>query len=556
MPQPDFYDQYYVNYWFANYPKASSVVDMVESLRISEAYRRQLNSFNKRKKALQGKHSDSRAFQEWSKFLESTSGNNENILQKAAELDKSGLEAEKIQLIDDVLKSITTDDERFPNTLKGLQELVKVSNDILEICFGKEKMAIFNAWKDELLERYVNEGASISGYAEQVVRSILGTHSEEFVKVKSSSSAGGKLSEANRRLGGLLVALDLLSSGIGDQPLDVVRKSGTTTLTTGDQIVRRIRESIRKSLQNYSKYAHELLNGSAVEKLGNQMLELLPGASVSTKNTGKQLNRTNYAEVVYQMDPAFQKHFDAINQGRSKAKLRKAIWDMKTSKSDFTATLTSTENEITLTTTIGFSVKTESNIKMTSNSISKADIKLQEGTPLFTFLVRDLGLSSYQMNSLIRLAAGHGSNTIAGGGQTYSSSKLNSVWNKLVKYVQAKSLLTALTGVSLVGETDTLYFILNGRMFSIGDIIQAVADLAASGDNAVKLSTFKDEESPGLKRSTYLSINVWKVPRKKKPLVAVKRSQEVFSKVVNKMYDTKIKVDLNTSAIQRILSGI
>lgn len=556
MPFKGFTSPYYVNYWFANYPKASTVVDMVEGLRVSEAYRRQLSAFNKRKKSLLGQHSDKRAFQQWSKLLESTADNQEDVLYKASQIPGSDIDVSKVHHIDDVLRDLTTNDERFSNSAKGLQEVVNVANEILELCFGREKKSIFDAWTQECISRYAEDGANVDGYAENVVRSILSTHSNEFVRVKKGDGRWDKLTDANRRLGGLLASLQMLQSGMSDKALTIVRGSGATTLLTGDEIVRRIRESIRGSLQNYSKDAMEHISGMAVEKIGNWLIENIPGANLTTSYTGKTVNRVNYADIIYHMDPAFQRHISSINNRRMELNKRRATWDQKTSKADYTTVLTSTENDITLTTTIGFSVKSETNVKISSKGITKADIKLQDGTSLFTFLTRDLGLTSHQLNGFIRLAAGHGSNTKAGGGRAYSSSKLNSVWNKLINYVQAKSLLTALTGVSVVGQSDVLYFILNGKMFSIGDIIQGAADVATRGGDAVKLSSIGDGNEPGLKRSTYLNMNQWKSPKKPKARVAMKRSGEVFDNVVNKMYDTKIRVDLNTSAIQSILRTI
>lgn len=555
MPFQYFYDQYYVNYWYANYPNATTVVDMIEGLRVSEAYRRQLSNFSNRKRSVLSRRSNDPAFRQWSKFLESTANNQENIIQKATEISGFNVEFEKFQHVDNVLQTITTDDERFSNSVEGMQELVKVANDILNLCFGKEKKEIFDAWVQECLVRYAEEAKAIDGYAENVVRSILGTHSDEFVRINDKGGKYDKLTDANKRLGSLLAALSLLESGMGDTPLDVVRKS-TTTLMTGEEIANRIRQSIRGSLQNYSKDAMEFITGLAIEKLSEQLVSKIPGADISTAYTGKTYNRTNLVEVVTHMDPDFQKHIDAINTRRKSEKLPSAVWDRKTSKADFTATLTSTDSETTLTTNIGFSVKSDAKIKISSDGITKADIKLQDGTPLFTFLTRDLGLTSSQMNGLIRLAAGHGSNTKAGGGKRYTAARLDSVWNKLIQYVQAKSLLTALTGVSVVGQSDVLYFVLNGKMFSIGDIIQGAAGVAAQGGSAVKLTAFSEDEVPGLKRSTYYNMNKWVAPREKRTSVAIKRSEEVFGKVVNRMYDTKIKIDLNTSAIQGILRTI
>lgn len=557
------YDRYYVNFWYGNNPKAQSIVDKIDSLRVSDSYMKQLQDFRARKYAFNRSHSGNTGFKAWSGIFKDTEKSKCDLSEELmVGLNLNG--SVKNMSMNDVLSYVkSSDDGTFANTAKGMKNLVSVVNQVLNLVFGPEKLSLFNDYVDELLVAFAKkDGNGFTSYEEKVVRSVLENHSNKYVNIKSGTSADKKLTDANKRLAGLMASLESMSNGLSDKKLTVTRRGSSETFFTGDEIMARLRESIAKALEAYYDQNVEIVDELAAHQLGNLALKAIESADgelaklqTSSKNSGKDIVRVDFIKAAQKDDPGLLEHRKRIEVERRKNEQRKAVFNRKTSKSDFFASLTSTENETAFSTTIGFSVKRAGHIKYTSNGITRGDIKLQDGTPLYTFLVRDLGFSSSTMDEVVRLAGGKGSTK--NGKVRFSPQKLNSTWDKLISYVEAKSLLSALTGASTVSDFNTLYLVLNHRLISIDKIILGVAKVVARGENPMRLTgkvkTSDGSKQDGLERSTYHMMNKWESPKEKDLAGAKKRSDAVGHKILNKMYDTKIRVDLNTNAIQAIL---
>lgn len=165
----------------------------------------------------------------------------------------------------------------------------------------------------------------------------------------------------------------------------------------------------------------------------------------------------------------------------------------------------------------------------------KANIKLQDGTPLLTILMREMHFNVKQMNSLYNLAANK---------NKIGSNALNRKWNDLIEQVKYKSFISFLAGMPLA-DRETLYFATPNNIYLLEDIIEAAVAGFKNGSMSI---SFTATPKDGLTRNAYSDMNKWigkKIGQDKDIKKAFKRSYALEREITKKLYDTKIRVNLN-----------
>lgn len=546
----DPYGRYYLHYYYGNYPYANTILSKIGRNK-QEVYAVQLLKFRERKQKLKNSLKRNDEVPSWSGIFEDT------YLRKSfSDVLEPSVRQPEVSFAMTAEEAVgRIRDFNLTNTANSMNEFSKVVSDaIFPLITGADK-GLFESYKKALLDYYatISDGKPLGEFAETALRGILSRYEKKFIEIPNADSSYSKLKDYQKRLVAYIANMEVISSSIGDASLTVERSSKKSqTFDSGEDILQRIRVSIQQSLLNVSKQLSERAVAAVVTKGTKEFLDRLSNVeknfTANISPTGsKQLNSLQiYSEIVQQPGSTQNEMYRVLRTKSQNQALR------KTSKAD--ASLTISDDAVSAT--LGFTVKTQTGLDFKSNLNGKT-LKLQEGTPLYTLLVRELGYNSTEMQGIMQLAVGHGSRQIGRYG-IYRSETIEANWNRLMETVQAEALLSALTGLS---SENVFYMVLNGKLISIKDIISQIVEFVASGGSPARLSGDRSKNNTlfnnaGLQRKTYWRMNRWIGGKERNTQAANRRAEGLFNKVSNRMYDTKIRIDLNLSSIQSILRTI
>lgn len=375
-----------------------------------------------------------------------------------------------------------------------------------------------------------------SKVCERLLRDILSNENGEFFKVrKGSVEAQAGITTSYRKIAAAAYALKhFQGEGLpikralvqyGDSSR---RRAQTRHTVSGESdILNEISNKINASMDNIKFGAAETTRvyGSLLgaEKVMKQMNKDL---KIESKNLGNVHNGISI-DIIAQDNKIFERALNEINV--SKARL-----SVKTSKVDNGFYVT--ENGVRAGVT--FTVKDGEGLIKSTNGVQSASIRLQSGTPLLTLLAREAGFSSDELFTVYQMLVAHGNELLH-----------DNWWERIKDTLNDLAFLDALAGISQ--EDRATFMVLGDRIATVQDIL--AERVSSNGTNiSSKVSLSKWNEG-SLSRAPYVAMNIWQ-GSKPNTAIANERSAKLFGSVSDKLYATKIQIDMTIRNTQTLMS--
>mgnify|MGYP006983162488 FL=1 len=375
-----------------------------------------------------------------------------------------------------------------------------------------------------------------SKVCERLLRDILSNENGEFFKVrKGSAEAQAGITTSYRKIAAAAYALKhFQGEGLpikralvqyGDSSK---RRAQTRHTVSGESdILNEISNKINASMDNIKFGAAETTRvyGSLLgaEKV---MKEMNKNLKIENKHLGNTRNGISI-DIITQNNKTFEQALNEINV--SKARL-----SVKTSKADNGFYVT--ENGVRAGVT--FTVKDGEGLIKSTNGVQSASIRLQSGTPLLTLLAREAGFNSDELFAVYQMLVAHGNESLH-----------DNWWERIKDTLNDLAFLDALAGISQ--EDRATFMVLGDRIATVQDILaERVSSNGANISSKVSLSKWNEGF---LSRAPYVAMNVWQ-GSKPNTTIANERSTKLFNSVSDKLYATKIQIDMTIRNTQALMS--
>lgn len=375
-----------------------------------------------------------------------------------------------------------------------------------------------------------------SKVCEKLLRDILSNENGEFFKVrKGSTEAQAGITTSYRKIAAAAYALKhFQGEGLpikralvqyGDSSK---RRAQTRHTVSGESdVLNEISNKINASMDNVKFGAAETTRvyGSLLgaEKVMKQMNKDL---KIESKNLGNVHNGISI-DIIAQDNKTFERALNEINV--SKARL-----SVKTSKADNGFYVT--ENGVRAGVT--FTVKDGEGFIKSTNGVQSASIRLQSGTPLLTLLAREAGFNSDELFAVYQMLVAHGNESLH-----------DNWWERIKDTLNDLAFLDALAGISQ--EDRATFMVLGDRIATVQDILaERMSNNGANISSKVSLSKWN---KGFLSRAPYVAMNVWQ-GSKPNTTIANERSAKLFNSVSDKLYATKIQIDMTIRNTQTLMS--
>lgn len=375
-----------------------------------------------------------------------------------------------------------------------------------------------------------------SKVCEKLLRDILSNENGEFFKVrKGSAEAQAGITTSYRKIAAAAYALKhFQGKGLpikralvqyGDSSK---RRAQTRHTVSGESdILNEISNKINASMDNIKFGAAETTRvyGSLLgaEKV---MKEMNKNLKIENKHLGNTRNGISI-DIITQNNKTFEQALNEINV--SKARL-----SVKTSKADNGFYVT--ENGVRAGVT--FTVKDGEGLIKSTNGVQSASIRLQSGTPLLTLLAREAGFNSDELFAVYQMLVAHGNESLH-----------DNWWERIKDTLNDLAFLDALAGISQ--EDRATFMVLGDRIATVQDILaERVSSNGANISSKVSLSKWNEGF---LSRAPYVAMNVWQ-GSKPNTTIANERSTKLFNSVSDKLYATKIQIDMTIRNTQALMS--
>ena len=375
-----------------------------------------------------------------------------------------------------------------------------------------------------------------SRVCERLLRDILSNENGEFFKVrKGSAEAQTGITTSYRKIAAAAYALKhFQGEGLpikralvqyGDSSK---RRAQTRHTVSGESdILNEISNKINASMDNIKFGAAETTRvyGSLLgaEKV---MKEMNKNLKIENKHLGNTRNGISI-DIVTQNNKTFEQALNEINVSKSRL-------SVKTSKADNGFYVT--ENGVRAGVT--FTVKDGERLIKSTNGVQSASIRLQSGTPLLTLLAREAGFSSDELFVVYQMLVAHGNEPLH-----------DNWWERIKDTLNDLAFLDALAGISQ--EDRATFMVLGDRIATVQDILaERVSSNGANISSKVSLSKWNEGF---LSRAPYVAMNVWQ-GSKPNTTIANERSAKLFNSVSDKLYATKIQIDMTIRNTQTLMS--
>lgn len=375
-----------------------------------------------------------------------------------------------------------------------------------------------------------------SKVCEKLLRDILSNENGEFFKVrKGSAEAQAGITTSYRKIAAAAYALKhFQGEGLpikralvqyGDSSR---RRAQTRHIVSGESdILNEISNKINASMDNVKFGAAETTRvyGSLLgaEKV---MKEMNKNLKIENKHLGNTRNGISI-DIITQNNKTFEQALKEIEVSKSRL-------SVKTSKADNGFYVT--ENGVRAGVT--FTVKDGEGLIKSTNGIQSASIRLQSGTPLLTLLAREAGFSSDELFTVYQMLVAHGNEPLH-----------DNWWERIKDTLNDLAFLDALAGISQ--EDRATFMVLGDRIATVQDILaERMSNNGANISSKVSLSKWN---KGSLSRAPYVAMNVWQ-GSKPNTTIANERSAKLFNSVSDKLYATKIQIDMTIRNTQTLMS--
>lgn len=375
-----------------------------------------------------------------------------------------------------------------------------------------------------------------SKVCERLLRDILSNENGEFFKVrKGSAEAQAGITTSYRKIAAAAYALKhFQGEGLpikralvqyGDSSK---RRAQTRHTVSGESdILNEISNKINASMDNIKFGAAETTRvyGSLLgaEKV---MKEMNKNLKIENKHLGNTRNGISI-DIITQNNKTFEQALKEIEVSKSRL-------SVKTSKADNGFYVT--ENGVRAGVT--FIVKDGEGLIKSTNGVQSASIRLQSGTPLLTLLAREAGFSSDELFTVYQMLVAHGNEPLH-----------DNWWERIKDTLNDLAFLDALAGISQ--EDRATFMVLGDRIATVQDILaERMSNNGANISSKVSLSKWN---KGFLSRAPYVAMNVWQ-GSKPNTTIANERSAKLFNSVSDKLYATKIQIDMTIRNTQTLMS--
>lgn len=375
-----------------------------------------------------------------------------------------------------------------------------------------------------------------SKVCERLLRDILSNENGEFFKVrKGSAEAQAGITTSYRKIAAAAYALKhFQGEGLpikralvqyGDSSR---RRAQTRHTVSGESdILNEISNKINASMDNIKFGAAETTRvyGSLLgaEKV---MKEMNKNLKIENKHLGNTRNGISI-DIITQNNKTFEQALKEIEISKSRL-------SVKTSKADNGFYVT--ENGVRAGVT--FTVKDGEGLIKSTNGVQSASIRLQSGTPLLTLLAREAGFSSDELFAVYQMLVAHGNEPLH-----------DNWWERIKDTLNDLAFLDALAGISQ--EDRATFMVLGDRIATVQDILaERMSNNGANISSKVSLSKWN---KGSLSRAPYVAMNVWQ-GSKPNTTIANERSAKLFNSVSDKLYATKIQIDMTIRNTQTLMS--
>lgn len=375
-----------------------------------------------------------------------------------------------------------------------------------------------------------------SKVCERLLRDILSNENGEFFKVrKGSAEAQAGITTSYRKIAAAAYALKhFQGEGLpikralvqyGDSSK---RRAQTRHTVSGESdILNEISNKINASMDNIKFGAAETTRvyGSLLgaEKV---MKEMNKNLKIENKHLGNTRNGISI-DIITQNNKTFEQALKEIEVSKSRL-------SVKTSKADNGFYVT--ENGVRAGVT--FTVKDGEGLIKSTNGVQSASIRLQSGTPLLTLLAREAGFSSDELFTVYQMLVAHGNEPFH-----------DNWWERIKDTLNDLAFLDALAGISQ--EDRATFMVLGDRIATVQDILaERMSNNGANISSKVSLSKWN---KGFLSRAPYVAMNVWQ-GSKPNTTIANERSAKLFNSVSDKLYATKIQIDMTIRNTQTLMS--
>nr|DAT91406.1 MAG TPA: hypothetical protein [Caudoviricetes sp.] len=375
-----------------------------------------------------------------------------------------------------------------------------------------------------------------SKVCEKLLRDILSNENGEFFKVrKGSAEAQAGITTSYRKIAAAAYALKhFQGEGLpikralvqyGDSSK---RRAQTRHTVSGESdILNEISNKINASMDNIKFGAAETTRvyGSLLgaEKV---MKEMNKNLKIENKHLGNIHNGISI-DIITQNNKIFEQALKEINVSKSRL-------SVKTSKADNGFYVT--ENGVRAGVT--FTVKDGEGLIKSTNGVQSASIRLQSGTPLLTLLAREAGFSSDELFTVYQMLVAHGNEPLH-----------DNWWERIKDTLNDLAFLDALAGISQ--EDRATFMVLGDRIATVQDIL--VERMSNNGANISSKVSLSKWNKGSLSRAPYVAMNVWQ-GSKPNTTIANERSAKLFNSVSDKLYATKIQIDMTIRNTQTLMS--
>lgn len=515
----------YIHYFYRNYDNNDSFLPNFLNDRKS-ILSEQIKTFNSRK----SEYNQLAETEEFGELMdEILQGNAIQQILENSEIDE--VEVKEIGSIEEAENKIN----QIDGLVQQMQAIKEKIENILNESLSQDKI---NAYSRAIVNEYIateGSGMNYTQAAQKIITDLLERNNESFFKLKGSAGASEKyLSNTIRKLLAEIGALDIAIGNNNAVPTSSTIKHGSTisgTANTQNEVLAELSAKTGGYLRNVNGAALEIALAKAFEDATGKMLDENSKLKASVSHSGSKR-----VSVKALFSPELDSLDSRIKNNRSSAN--------KISKSDVGISV----SDGSVTAQIGFSVKNYTSLSLTgSGQTERVSLKLQDGTPLYTLMKRELGMDYNQIIGVLNILSSHPDS----GGT--SVNQLNKIWENLKDTMQYKALLAALAG--LTKEESAMYLVVNNKIFDIGKILEVIS--AGLNDTTVMDKVTMSSNNAGFSRSTYMSSNTWEGNSKIANYPsAISRSYHALNFGLQELYNTKIKIELNISTLRLLMAQI
>lgn len=161
-------------------------------------------------------------------------------------------------------------------------------------------------------------------------------------------------------------------------------------------------------------------------------------------------------------------------------------------------------------------------------------------------------------NGLVSLAAGHTADAIGIGAQEWVKDKytvdetgsylnLDADWEKMRNVLAAKVSMTSLVGLL---DENVVFMQLNGHLYNMDKIL---SNLVKAYDRKPITVKYNDASQESFTRTQFLDLNIWVSDKQNSRNQKHVRSKRAYNQIINKMYSTKLEVEIKAAVVANAL---